>query len=85
MFYPTKDAQFATGSQASPATITEVNYNGFVATQDTIVTHIAYGWGDENGYPSLAALTPNISVKAGVKVPLKFSSIRIEGTIIPYY
>ena len=85
MFYPTKDAQFVTGSQAAPATISEINYNGFVATQDTIVTHIAYGWGDENGYPSLAALTPNIAVAVGTKVPLKFSSIRVNGTIVPYY
>ena len=85
MFYPIKDAQFLSGSDDVPGNLTETNYNGFVATTNTTVTHIAYGWGDENGFPSLAALSPQITVAAGVKVPLKFSSIRVEGTIVPYY
>ena len=85
MFYPIKDAQFLSGSDDVPGNLTETNYNGFVATQNTTVTHIAYGWGDENGFPSLAALSPQITVAAGVNVPLKFSSIRVTGTIVPYY
>ena len=86
MFYPIKDAQFLSGSDDVPGNLTETNYNGFVATTNTTVTHIAYGWGNSStGFPSLVALSPNISVNAGVNVPLKFSSIRVTGTIVPYY
>ena len=86
MLNPNSQPAFLSGSGVS---ITEINYSGFVACQDTVITHIGYGHGVENAagtalvFPANANIA-DISVKAGTKVPIKFSSITINGTIMPY-
>jgi len=86
MLNPNSQPAFLSGSGVS---IAEINYSGFVACQDTVITHIAYGHGevkaDESAlvYPTSVDIA-DITVKAGTKVPIKFSSITINGTIMPY-
>ena len=76
--------RFLSGSAVS---VTEENFSGLVALADTVVTHIAYGHGNFTPaspnafvYPSNANIA-DIAIAAGTQVPIKFSSITINGSV----
>ena len=78
------NSRFLSGSAVS---VTDENFAGFVALQDTTVTHIGYGHGkfvkanpDEYTYPSNVNID-DIVISAGTEVPIKFSSITINGSV----
>ena len=74
-------------ASGSAFTVTDENFNGFVALTDTLVTHIAYGHGNftpesPNAYVYPASVNiDDILVKAGANVPVKFSSIKFDGSL----
>ena len=76
--------RFLSGSAVS---VTEENFSGLVALADTVVTHIAYGHGNFTPASPNAFVYPesvnisDISVAAGTHVPVKFSSIKFDGSL----
>ena len=78
------NSRFLSGSAVSA---TGENFAGFVALSDTTVTHIGYGHGkftkaspNEHVFPSNVNID-DIAVAAGTEVPIKFSSITINGSV----
>jgi len=71
----------------SGATVTNENFSGFVALSDSVITHIAYGHGNFTPASPNAFVYPesvnisDISVAAGTHVPVKFSSIKFDGSL----
>lgn len=78
------NSRFLSGSGVS---VSGENFSGFVAVANTTVTHIGYGHGKFTQASPTTLVFPttenidDIAVTAGTEVPIKFSSITINGSV----
>lgn len=57
-----------------------VQYEGFIATQATVVEKIGFGIGAATG----SALSPLMTIAAGTEIPVKVNGMKAVGSIIAY-
>ena len=57
-----------------------IQYEGFIATQDTVVEKIGFGIGAATG----SAFSHAMTIAAGTEVPIKINGMKASGLIIAY-